>query len=119
MPQTASFTIGYAICLALGLFDIVSVGAAGTGGAPPTPVLIVGVVCGVVTWAAALPAWRRNRTGLMTLVVSRVLSALPAIPAFFATTPTFGLVISAVTLLLTVVGVGLISGAARGRALVR
>ena len=75
-------TIGLVICIALALFDLA--GAIPVGGTvPPIGVIVVGLVLGIVTLAGMMPAWRGSRTGLLTVVASRALSALLGIGAFF------------------------------------
>ncbi|MBU2670654.1 hypothetical protein KOI35_44855 [Actinoplanes bogorensis] len=75
-------TTGLVICIALALFDLA--GAVPIGGAvPPVGVIIAGLVLGLATLAAMVPAWRGSRAGLLTVVVSRAVSALLGIGAFF------------------------------------
>ncbi|MET0417651.1 MAG: hypothetical protein ABW022_16685 [Actinoplanes sp.] len=76
------FRFGLVICGLLGLLDIASV--LGTGeDAAPVFVIVVSLVLGLITVGALIPAWRGNRRGLLTVVVSRVVSALLGIGAFF------------------------------------
>jgi hypothetical protein len=51
------------------------------------PPMVVGVVCavlGLITAAALVPAWRRGSRGAVTaIIVTRLLSAVTVLPAFF------------------------------------
>ncbi|MEQ0559775.1 hypothetical protein ABJI51_11875 [Amycolatopsis sp. NEAU-NG30] len=119
MIRTSAFTTGFVVCVVLGLADVVGVAGVGTDAAPPLVVLVLGGVFGLATLAAAVPAWRGNRAGRLTIVVSRVLSGLLAIPAFFVDAPAWARLVAAVSIVLTVAGVGLMVSGARQRALAR
>lgn len=119
MSRSPVFTTGYVLCLVLGLADVVGVAGINMDGAPPAVVVVLGGVFGLATLAAAVPAWRGNRAGQVTLVASRVLSGLLSIPAFFVDAPAWARMLAAGLLVLTVVGVGLLVSGARERALAR
>jgi len=55
----------------------------GADNGPPVPVLVIGVVLGIITLVGVSMAWRGRRGGVPTVGVSRVLSALSGIPVFF------------------------------------
>jgi hypothetical protein len=76
------YRTGLVILTLLALLDIVSSVPAG-GNRPPVGVIVVGFVLGLISLAAAVPAWRGNRRAAYVLVGSRALSALLGIGAFF------------------------------------
>jgi FtsH-binding integral membrane protein len=68
------------------------------------PVVIVILVCAVLTVVAVPFAWRGSGRGRHTVVVTRALSALTGLPAFFvADVPTVGVVMAAVGIVLAVI----------------
>jgi len=71
------------ISAVLGVVDIVSVVGAGADDGPPLPVLVIGVVMGIITLVGVSMAWRGRRGGVPTVGVSRVVSALSGVPVFF------------------------------------
>ncbi|MDQ3631425.1 MAG: hypothetical protein M3417_09230, partial [Actinomycetota bacterium] len=85
MTRSTATTYGLAICALLGVVDIISLASLGSDGddGPPLPVVLIGAVLGVITLVGARMAWRGDRSGVVTVIVSRVLSALLALPAFF------------------------------------
>lgn len=94
-PTTATATlttrnrVGIVLAVLLGIADVVSLAGVGATPAPgeegpPDVVLIVGAVLGLVTIAAAVLAWvRHSRGGLRVAAVTRLLSMVLALPAFF------------------------------------
>ncbi|GAB2591458.1 hypothetical protein Aab01nite_39030 [Paractinoplanes abujensis] len=105
---------GLVICALLALLDLV--GSLPMGDVrPPLGVLVAGLVLGLITLAALVPAWRGNRRALLVVVVSRALSALLGIGAFFDdAAPGAALVGVVVALVLTAVAVVLLVPALRG-----
>ncbi len=83
MTRSRNLTIGLIIAAFLGAVDIISVVGAGADDGPPLPVLVIGVVLGIITLVGVSLAWRGRRGGVPTVVVSRVLSALSGVPVFF------------------------------------
>ena len=81
--------VGLALAVLLGVADlagpfVVPEPAAGENG-PPMAVLAVAAVLGLVTIAAAVHTWRTgSRVGARVTAGTRILSALGALPAFFA-----------------------------------
>jgi len=72
-------------------------------------VTLIGAVLGVITLVGARMAWRGGRSGVVTVIVSRVLSALLALPAFFVDdVPDWVPPVAGIFVVLTVVGVGLL-----------
>lgn len=82
---------------------------------PPIEVLIIGGLLGLVSLVLVVLMWRGARgTVGWVLVVLRVASALLSVPAFFVPgVPVFFVVLSAVFLVLTIVGVVLVWPAVR------
>lgn len=92
MKRSTPVTYGLAICALLAVIDIVSLaGLAGLAGlvadGPPVLVTLIGVVLGVITLVGAGMAWRGGRSGVVTVIVSRVLSALLGLPSSSWMTP--------------------------------
>jgi hypothetical protein len=108
MTRTGTYTAGLIIFIALGVLDVVGVVGLATDDVPPA-VAVTGAVLGLATLAGARPAWRGGRGGLVTVVVSRLLSVLLGVPAFFIDdTPGWARIGVAIGILLTVVGLGLV-----------
>ncbi len=83
MKRSRNMTIGLILSAILGVLDVVSVAGLGADDGPPPFIIVIGLVLGVVTLVGVAMAWRGNARGVPIIVVSRVLSALSAIPAFF------------------------------------
>lgn len=66
----------------LGLVDVIPL-PGGDGAQPPFAVVVAGAVLGLITLAGCFLAWRGSRTGAVAVIVSRLLSGLTAVPAFF------------------------------------
>ena len=77
------YKIGLVLCALLGVVDVVSVAGAGAEDGPPTPVLVLGLILGLITLVGVYLAWRGDKRGFIAVVVSRLISALSAVPAFF------------------------------------
>lgn len=111
-PLSTRQRVGLGLCVLLGLFDVVGLALAPGAGeiGPPFPVVVFSFVMGLITLAAAVPAWRSgDRRAVLAVAVSRALSAVTAIPAFFVSgVPAAGVTIAAVGLLLTVVALVLL-----------
>jgi hypothetical protein len=78
-----TFRIGLVIAAVLGVADIAAA-VAGGGDTPPLPIAIAAAALGLITLVAAGYGWQGRRGAVGTVVVTRVLSALGAVPAFFA-----------------------------------
>jgi hypothetical protein len=88
------------------------------GETPPMSVALVGSALGLASLVLVWYAWRGARRAVVPLVVLRLLSALTAVPAFLAGgVPAPALFSAAVLVVLTLVGVSLVVGAARREAL--
>ena len=114
-PSTSA-TVGLVICVLLGVVDIVSLGGLGSDDGPPVGIVLLGAVLGVLTlWGARL-AWRGRRKGATIVIVSRLISALSAVPAFFVDdVPDWVPPVVGVGLALTAIGVGLVVVSLRRR----
>lgn len=118
MTRSPTFTTGLGICALLGAADVLSVAGLGADDGPPVPVLVGGLVLGVITLLGVRQAWRDSRRGTSAIVGSRVLSALLGVPVFFVDdAPDWAPAVVTVAIVLTVVGVGLMLGGARERRL--
>jgi hypothetical protein len=107
MTRTRSFTAGLAICALLALADV-AMALDVSDDAPPLPVLISGALLGFITLYGVRRAWT-GPGGVSVIAVSRVLSALSAIPAFFVDdAPEWAPPVVAVCLALTIAGLGLV-----------
>jgi hypothetical protein len=104
---------GIAITAFLALIDVAGLAGTGMDDAPPFAVIASGAVVGIVTFAALRPALRQVRAGLWTVIVSRSVSALSSLPPFFIDAPTWVRVGCAVSISMTVLGVGLLLPYAR------
>jgi hypothetical protein len=102
-----SLRAGLVLAVLLGLADLAL--PLGGGDVPPMPIAIGGAVLGLITIVAAIFAWRGSRAGVVTVVVARTLSALSAVPAFFAPdVPGAAQIAAAVIVALTLVVFGLV-----------
>lgn len=111
MSKPALFRTGLLLSALLAVADL----ASPVVGPQPLAVVIVSMVLGVVTLVALVPAWRRaTPPAVLTVVASRVVSALLAVPAFFVAGVTGPVrAIAAATLALMIVSVALILAAGR------
>lgn len=107
---------GLVLAALLGLGDLTLI--AGGDGGPPLGVRLAAVALGLVTLAAVAAAWRTgNARALWTVVVTRTVSALAALPAFFADDVPTGFVVgAAVGVLVTLVAIVLLAPALRAPA---
>jgi len=72
-----------AIFAVLGLIDVALTGVIGSSDAPPLAVSLGIAALGLITLFCLVPARRGIRGALIAIVVTRVISALLAVPAFF------------------------------------
>jgi hypothetical protein len=78
-----AYRTGLVIAALLALGDITTP-FTGDGEHPPMAIGIICAVLGLITAAALVPAWRRGSRGAVAaIVVTRLLSAVTAVPAFF------------------------------------
>jgi hypothetical protein len=97
-----------AIFAVLGLVDIALLGVTGSSVAPPLAVSIFVALLGLVTLAALVPARRGRRLAYVTAVGARVVSALLAVAAFFASAPAWIMAIEAFVIVATIIAVVLL-----------
>jgi hypothetical protein len=114
MTRSRTLTAGLVICALLGIADILGLAGLGADGAPPAAIVIGGAVLGLITLVGVRLAWRARHGGILAVVVSRLLSALLGIPAFFIDdAPDWARVVVGISTALTLVGVGLVLAARR------
>jgi hypothetical protein len=86
MPQPRTRRAGLIIAALLGLVDIVAA-IAGGGDSPPVPIAILIAALGAGTLVAVRYGWKGTRIGIAATAATRTLSALAAVPGFFAGGP--------------------------------
>jgi hypothetical protein len=107
--RTKGFVTGLVIAGLLALGDIATP-FTGDGEHPPMVIGILTAVLGVITVAGLVPAWRGSRAGVTAIIVTRLLSAVAALPAFFVDgIPGPVRVLAAVAVAVTVLSVVLIA----------
>jgi hypothetical protein len=81
--HTRTLTVGLVLAGLLGLGDLTT-GFFGVGGEgqPPLAAAVVITLLGAITLAGTWFAWRGRRGGLVTVIVTRILSGLAVLPAF-------------------------------------
>jgi hypothetical protein len=83
MHRSKGFVTGLVIAGLLGLGDITTP-LFSDGEHPPMVVGLIDAVLGLITVAGIVLAWRRaSRGGITAVIVTRLLSAVTALPAFF------------------------------------
>lgn len=113
MKRSGTFTVGLVICAILGVVDVVSLAGLGVDDGPPVAVAIIGAVLGVITLAAIRPARAGQSRGSITVIASRIASAVLGIPVFFVdSAPDWARVAVAILIAFTAVGIGLMTVAA-------
>jgi hypothetical protein len=105
--------IGLVLALVIGVLDIAGLAMPtpeGDAAGPPIGVLVFSGLMGVATIVLAVIALRkRNRNAVRGVVITRFLSALSAVPAFFVSgVPGAVVVLVAVFIVLTVVTIALV-----------
>jgi hypothetical protein len=81
--RSRTLRIGLVIAAVLGVADIAAA-VAGGGDTPPMAVAIPTAALGLITLVAVGYGWHGRRAAVGTIITVRVLSALGAVPAFFA-----------------------------------
>ena len=76
-----------AIFAVLGLIDVALTGVIGSSDAPALVVSLGIAALGLITLLSLVPARRGSRPALVAIVVTRVISAVLAVPAFFLDAP--------------------------------
>ncbi|WP_375430542.1 hypothetical protein [uncultured Friedmanniella sp.] len=86
-PFSRANKAGLVIAALLGLSDVISLASPTPSGevGPPTAILALDAVLGLITVVAVVVAWRSRSRGLVRLAAgARILSLITALPAFFA-----------------------------------
>jgi hypothetical protein len=115
MKRTTGVTVGLVLAGLLGVSDIIGFAGAPSDG-PPVAVLIADTVLGIITVVGVVLGWRGRRGGIIAVIVTRLLSALSAVPAFFAGVPAPLVAMAAVGIAVTLIAVALLTPALRTRA---
>jgi hypothetical protein len=114
---TTRAKIGYWLAVLLAVVDVATLllPTPADGEGPPVAVTLFSAVMGVITLVAAvLVARTGRRSGLRVMAVSRILSAITALPAFFVEGPPPIIVAAgAAMVVLTIVAVVLLMSRAR------
>jgi hypothetical protein len=82
MNRTKGFVTGLVIAGLLALGDITTPFTS-DGEHPPMVIGLICAVLGVITAAGIVLAWRGSRGAVTAIIVTRLLSAMTALPAFF------------------------------------
>jgi hypothetical protein len=118
MSHSKSFITGLAIAGLLAVGDVTTP-LFSDGEHPPMVVAIVDAVLGLLTLAGIFYAWRGRRGGVTTIIVTRLLSAMSAVPAFFADgVPPAAQIAAAVGIGVTLLAVALVAPRLRRQAAV-
>lgn len=116
MKRSAALVTGLVLNALSGLSGLPTLVSPTTGPAPVVVNVITGVL-GIVTLVGVVLVWRwrsgRVGLGVALIVVSQLLNALTAVPAFFADIPTGYKAAIAGGVVLTLVGVALVLPARR------
>lgn len=81
---------------------------------PPMSIALIGSAIGLISLVLVVFAWRGARRAVVPLIVLRLLSALTAVPAFFAGgVPAAAMVVAGVGIALTLLGTALVLVPAR------
>ena len=98
---TAIFTI-------LGLIDVALTAVIGSSGAPPVIVSLGVAALGLITLLALPYARRGSRGALTAIVVTRVISAALAVPAFFLNAPAWVMAVEGFVIVATITALVLV-----------
>ena len=99
-PHLTSTVTG--IFAVLGLIDVALTGVIGSPDAPPLVVSLSVAMLGLITLGALAPARRGSRPALIAVLVTRVISAILAVAAFFADAPAWIMAIEAFVIAATI-----------------
>ena len=91
-----------AIFATLGLIDVALTAVSGSSVAPPLIVSLGVAALGLITLLALAPARRGSRGALTAIVMTRVISAVLAVPAFFLNAPAWVMALEAFVIAATV-----------------
>jgi hypothetical protein len=117
MNRSKGFVTGLVIAGLLALGDIATPFTS-DGEHPPLVIGIISAVLGLITAAGIVLARRGSRGGITAIIVTRLLSAVAALPAFFVDdVPAGAVVAAAVGVVITLVSVALLAPRLRRPAL--
>ena len=109
MKRSVATTTGLVIAGLLGLTDIASL-PLGDGQHPPMVIAVADAVLGLVTVVGAMLGYRGSRPGIVAVIVTRLLSALTAVPALFVDGLPAGVrVLASVGIVVTLLAVALVA----------
>lgn len=120
MPLSSRATIGVALLALVALMDIAwpvltALDVLGTADAPPTPVLVVFALLGLVALGTALPTLQGHRPAGWALLATRIVSVLLVdLPAVFLDAPGWVRAIVSTAIALSLLGIGLAMPLFRG-----
>lgn len=97
-----------AIFAALGLTDVALTAVIGSSDAPPLIVSLGVAALGLITLLALVPARRGSRGALTAVVVTRVISAVLAVPAFFLNAPVWVMAVEGFVIVATIAALVLV-----------
>ena len=97
-----------AIFATLGLIDVALTAVIGSSDAPPLIVSLGVAALGLITLLALAPARRGSRGALTAIVVTRVISAVLAVPAFFLNAPAWVMVVEGFVIAATITALVLV-----------
>jgi hypothetical protein len=105
----SALTTGLLLAVLLSVLDIAGLAGLFIDPGPPAALAIAGASLGIITIAGIRPLWRGSRTGIVTVIGTRLLSALLSLPVFFtAEAPGWAKTVAVAALVLTATGVTLI-----------
>ena len=115
MQRTGAVTAGYVILGLLGLADALSFLLSAGSDGPPFVINLISTILGLLTLWGLISIFRSPRQGavparqmILLVVITRVLSALLSIPAYFADIAGGIKVVVTITILLTILGIALV-----------
>jgi hypothetical protein len=97
-----------AIFAVLGLIDVALTAVIGSSDAPPLIVSLGVAALGLITLLALAPARRGSRGALTAIVVTRVISAALAVPAFFLDAPAWVMAVEGFVIAATITALVLV-----------
>ena len=100
----------------LGLIDVALTGVIGSKDAPPLVVSLGVAALGLITVLSLVPARRGSLPALTAIVVTRVISAILAVPAFFLDAPAWVMAVEGFVIVATIVALILVRRESRGLA---
>jgi uncharacterized membrane protein len=100
----------------LGLIDVALTGVIGSKDAPPLVVSLAVAALGLVTLLSLVAARRGSRPALTAIVVTRVISAVLAVPAFFLDAPAWVMAVEGFVIVATISALILVRRESRGLA---